>query len=87
MMSAKRSKPPDPPAYSLAALQLSDRPAVAFRDARMTYDEIKAQVDRLATALARLGTGKGDRGGIMPPNCQQYLISLQSFIRFHSKEE
>jgi hypothetical protein len=66
MMSAKRSKPPDLPAYTLAALQLSDP---------------------LATALARLGTGRGDRVGIMPLNCPQHLISLQSFIRFHPKEE
>ena len=37
---------------NLAALQFSDRPAVAFRDARLTYAEIKAQVERMATALA-----------------------------------
>jgi long-chain acyl-CoA synthetase len=66
---------------NLAALQFSDRPAVAFRDARLTYDELKAQVDRLATALAGLGIGKGDRVGIMLPNCPQYLISFFAVVR------
>lgn len=66
---------------NLAALQFSDRPAVAFRDARLTYAEIKAQVDRLATALAGLGIGKGDRVGIMLPNCPQYLISFFAIVR------
>jgi long-chain acyl-CoA synthetase len=61
---------------SLAALQFGDRPAVAFGDALLSYAEIKAQVDRLATALADLGIGKGDRVGIMLPNCPQYLISF-----------
>ena len=66
---------------SLAALQYSDRPAVAFRDFHMTYGELKAQVDRLATALAGLGIGKGDRVGIMLPNCPQYLISFFAVVR------
>ncbi len=65
----------------LAALQFGDRPAVAFGDAQLTYVEIKAQVDRLATALAGLGIGKGDRVGIMLPNCPQYLISLFAILR------
>lgn len=64
-----------------AALQFSNRPAVAFRDAQLTYSEIKAQVDRLATALAGLGIAKGDRVGIMLPNCPQYLISLFAIVR------
>jgi long-chain acyl-CoA synthetase len=67
--------------FNMAALQFSDRPAVAFRDARLTYDEIKAQVDRLATALASLGIRKGDRVGIMLPNCPQYLISFFAVVR------
>src|ERR1041384_5626311 len=59
-----------------AALQFSDRPAVAFGDLTLTYSEVKAQVDRLASALAELGIGKADRVGIMLPNCPQYLVSF-----------
>ena len=66
---------------NLAALQFTDRPATAFREAQLTFGEIKAQVDQLATALARLGIGKGDRVGIMLPNCPQYLISFFAIVR------
>src|SRR5689334_12051706 len=64
-----------------AALQFTDRPAVAFRDVRLTFGEIKAEVDRLATALARLGIGSGDRIGVMLPNCPQYLVSFFAIVR------
>jgi long-chain acyl-CoA synthetase len=40
-----------------------------------------SQVDRLATGLLRLGITKGDRVGIMLPNCPQYLISFFAIIR------
>jgi long-chain acyl-CoA synthetase len=64
-----------------AALQFSDRPAVAFGDVTLTYSEVKAQADRLATALAGLGIRKGDRVGIMLPNCPQYLISFFAIVQ------
>src|ERR1041384_111730 len=64
-----------------AALQFSDRPAVAFGDLTLTYSEVKAQVDRLASALAELGIGKADRVGIMLPNCPQYLVSFFAIVR------
>ncbi|MEN3334816.1 MAG: long-chain acyl-CoA synthetase [Blastocatellia bacterium] len=66
---------------NLAALQFTDRPATAFREAQLTFAELKAQVDRLATALSRLGISKGDRVGIMLPNCPQYLISFFAIAR------
>ena len=65
----------------LASLQFGDRPAVAFRDAQLTFVELKEQVDRLATALAGLGIGKGDRVGIMLPNSPQYLVSFFAIVR------
>jgi long-chain acyl-CoA synthetase len=66
---------------NLAALQFTDRPATAFLDAKLTFGEVKSQADRLATALSRLGIGKGDRVGIMLPNCPQYLISFFAIVR------
>ncbi|HJQ24487.1 MAG TPA: long-chain fatty acid--CoA ligase [Blastocatellia bacterium] len=65
----------------LAALLFTDRPATAFGEAQLTFAEIKAQVERLATALARLGIAKGDRVGIMLPNCPQYVISFFAIVR------
>ena len=66
---------------NLAAAQFNDRPATAFMDARLSFGELKAQADKLATALWRLGIGKGDRVGIMLPNCPQYLISFFAIVR------
>jgi long-chain acyl-CoA synthetase len=75
---------PRQPVYqilNLAALQFADRPATAFLNAQLTFAEVKTQVDKLATALSRLGIGKGDRVGIMLPNCPQYLISFFAIMR------
>jgi long-chain acyl-CoA synthetase len=66
---------------NLAALHFTDRPATAFLEAQLTFGEIKTQVDKLATALSKLGITKGDRVGIMLPNCPQYLISFFAIAR------
>jgi long-chain acyl-CoA synthetase len=66
---------------NLAAAQFNDRPAIVFLDAKLSFGELKQQADKLATALTRLGVGKGDRVGIMLPNCPQYLISFFAIVR------
>ncbi len=66
---------------NLAASLFRDRPATAFFGAELSFGELKHQADKLATALSRLGIGKGDRVGIMLPNCPQYLISFYAIIR------
>jgi long-chain acyl-CoA synthetase len=75
---------PEQPLYQilqLAAGRFGDRPATAFFGAELTFRETREQVDRLATALARRGITKGDRVGIMLPNCPQYLISFFAISR------
>jgi long-chain acyl-CoA synthetase len=64
-----------------AVSQCGDRPATAFLGGQLTYRDIKEQADKLATALARLGIGKGDRVGVMLPNCPQYVISFFAIVR------
>jgi long-chain acyl-CoA synthetase len=66
---------------TLASTRYADRPATAFMGAQLSFAEMKAQVDRLATALSRLGIQKGDRVGIMLPNCPQYPISFFAILR------
>ncbi|PYT02349.1 MAG: long-chain fatty acid--CoA ligase [Acidobacteria bacterium] len=66
---------------NLAAAQFNDHPATVFLDAQLTFGQLKERADRLGTALARLGIGKGDRIGIMLPNCPQYLISFFAIVR------
>src|SRR5262249_7299558 len=63
------------------AVEIPDRPATAFLGAQLTYAEIKTRSDRFAAALAELGIGRGDRVGIMLPNCPQYLIAAFALLR------
>lgn len=75
---------PKQPLYQILQIASSsyrDKPAAAFMGAQWTFGEIKAQVDRLATALHEFGIVKGDRVGIMLPNCPQYLIGFFAIIK------
>jgi long-chain acyl-CoA synthetase len=65
----------------MAAIEVPERPATAFLGAHLTYAEIKAQTDKLATALSRLRIGQHDRVGIMLPNCPQYIIATFALLR------
>jgi long-chain acyl-CoA synthetase len=64
-----------------AAIDVPDQTATVFLGATLSYREIKTQSDTLATALVRLGIVKGDRVGIMLPNCPQYLIAAFALLR------
>jgi long-chain acyl-CoA synthetase len=65
----------------IAASDVPDAPATSFLGAKLTYAEIKDRADRFATALARFGISKGDRVGVMLPNCPQYLIAVFGILR------
>jgi long-chain acyl-CoA synthetase len=65
----------------IAASQYTDRPATHFRGEQLTFWQIKQRVDRLAAALHRRGIRRGDRIGIMLPNCPQYAISFFAILR------
>jgi len=63
------------------AVEMPDAPATAFLGATMTFHEIKQQADRFAASLVRLGIAKGDRVGVMLPNCPQYIIAAFAILR------
>ena len=65
----------------LTAADVPDAPATAFLGAQLTWSQIKDRADRLATALARMGIVKGDRVGIMLPNCPQYVFAAFAVLR------
>jgi long-chain acyl-CoA synthetase len=65
----------------LTAADVPDRPATAFLGAQLTWAQVRERSDRLATALARFGISKGDRVGVMLPNCPQYLIAAFAILR------
>jgi long-chain acyl-CoA synthetase len=65
----------------MTAADVPDAPATAFLGAQLTWGQVKDRSDRLATALAGMGIAKGDRVGIMLPNCPQYGIAAFAILR------
>lgn len=75
---------PRRPLYEIlrrAAAEGGELPALTFLGRDLTFLELKQQTDRLATALAAAGIGKGDRVGIMLPNCPQYVMAVFAVLR------
>ncbi len=65
----------------LAASKYKDSPATEFYGAVMGYRELKAQDNKLAVALMDMGIQKGDRVGLMLPNCPQIIIAYYAVLR------
>ena len=63
------------------AIEIPDRTATAFLGAELTFRDIKLRSDRFAAALAARAIQKGDRVGIMLPNCPQYIIAAFGVLR------
>ncbi|MBM3677757.1 MAG: AMP-binding protein [Actinobacteria bacterium] len=59
-----------------AAERWPDAVAVAFPDERVTTSELAARARRRARSLRALGVGRGDRVGIVAPNCMSYTETL-----------
>ena len=67
-------------AFERAAANRPDTAALYFLNRRLTYRELKDQVDRLATALARLGVLKGTRVALQMPNLPQTVIAYYAVL-------
>jgi long-chain acyl-CoA synthetase len=48
---------------------------------RLTYRQLKEEAERFAGALVSLGIGKGDRVGLVLPNCPQYVVAFYGIQR------
>jgi long-chain acyl-CoA synthetase len=66
---------------SITAIERPDRQATQFLGAQLTFLDLKRRADAFAASLARLGVVKGDRVGIMLPNCPQYIIAAFGILR------
>jgi len=64
-----------------AYVEIPDKPATAFLGATLTYRDIKVRSEWFASSIGKLGIGKGDRVGIMLPNCPQYVIAAFAVLR------
>src|SRR5438128_853302 len=55
--------------------------AIAFLGKHLSYRELLREVERFSAVLASLGVGRGDRVGLLLPNCPQYVIAYYATVR------
>lgn len=76
---------PNVPAYHFLFEHVKKHPdwtALIFFEKKMSYGDLGAAIDAFAQALIRrLGIQKGDRVGIMLPNCPQNVIATYGAMR------
>jgi long-chain acyl-CoA synthetase len=58
-----------------------DQPALIYGDLRLTYGQYFQRVNCLASGLASLGVGKGDRIGVIAFNCLEYFLLYGAVAR------
>ncbi len=58
-----------------------DRAALLFYGGATSFRELADRVDRLATALQRVGVKPGDRVALMLPNCPQFAFAFYAALR------
>ena len=64
-----------------AARRFPERPALAWFGKHTSYRDLMQEVERFSAVLAALGVGKGDRVGLLLPNCPQYVIGFYATVR------
>ena len=64
-----------PQAFDEATDKYGGRAALIFYGRKITFRELREQVDRFAAALAHLGVRKGDRVALYLLNSPQYVIA------------
>ncbi|WP_233254271.1 long-chain-fatty-acid--CoA ligase [Salipaludibacillus keqinensis] len=70
--------------YEMLDRSVKDYPeqtAVVDERQELTYGELKAKVDRLASSLHHNGFKKGERAILMFPNCAEYIICYYAVLR------
>lgn len=64
-----------------AVAKMPDTLAMIFEDQTVTYRQFGDQVNRLVAALADMGIEKGERVGLMGPNCPQWEIAFFALLK------
>ncbi len=64
-----------------AATKYRDRPAIDFMDRIYSFGEVAGLVNRAAKGLQAEGLRKGDRVGLMLPNCPAMVISYYAVLK------
>ncbi|MEE9285192.1 MAG: long-chain-fatty-acid--CoA ligase [Dehalococcoidia bacterium] len=63
------------------AAACGSKTAVIDGERRLTFAELDDQASRFAVALHALGIAKGDRVGILAPNCADYVVAFHGISR------
>lgn len=74
---------PDFPAHEMLRIGANldpDKAATWFYGTEISFWDLQLKVIRMANAFVELGIKKGDRVGILLPNCPQFIISFWSLI-------
>lgn len=74
-----------PELFDRAAAKYAKKTAVVFYGKKITYSELKEQIDRFAAALADLGVKKGSTVALFLLNCPQYIIAYFATLRLGAK--
>jgi len=62
------------------AEDVPDKEALIFKDQRITYTQFRASIRKMGMALKRLGMKKGDRVGVLFPNCPEFFYIKQGIL-------
>ncbi|MFW6312864.1 MAG: AMP-binding protein, partial [Spirochaetota bacterium] len=80
MFARKKSDAPIPVGLALTLEEIArryrKREAIRFDGKVTTYQELEENANRVATGLASLGVGKGDRVALMLPNIPEFAFSF-----------
>ncbi len=64
-----------------AAMEYPDKPAALFEGGRMSYAELDALSDRLASGLGKAGLRRGDAVALQLPNLPEFLIAYFGILK------
>ena len=67
--------------FDQAAARYGRRICVNFLGRTISYDEIAGEVARAAKGLQQLGISRGDRVGLLLPNCPAFIVSYFAVLK------
>jgi long-chain acyl-CoA synthetase len=67
--------------FDKSAKLFANKVAIDFFGTEISYRQLKKSVDSFAASLQASGVAKGDRVGIMMPNCPQFVIAYYAILK------
>jgi long-chain acyl-CoA synthetase len=67
--------------FDASAREYPDKTAIVFRDARFTYRQVGAMVNRIANGLASSGIGRGDKVALSCPNLPYFSMAYYAILK------